>query len=153
MKRCVEGLQGNESEFGSLAYSPLTLSQIRARQEWNQEPLNYTIGNAAKGKIYLNYAFVCQRGLYPDDPEKENQDAFKITPSFDGMDACIMMAVFDGHGEYGDDCSGFARDNIGTFLSEARQEYGQDLEKGFRSAFRKMNSAMHFCNVSTPRRL
>jgi serine/threonine protein phosphatase PrpC/CRP-like cAMP-binding protein len=145
IKKCVASFSGEgESEFGSLAYSPLSLHEIRERQEWNDSPLSHTIGNSSKGKIYLHYGYLCQRGLYPDEPDKENQDAFKIEPAFDGMDASIMFAVFDGHGEYGDECAGFARENIVSFLSAAKQEHGTDLEKAFRSAFRKLNSAMHY---------
>ena len=148
IQKCVAGLSGEQSsEFGSLAYSPLSLSQIRERQEWNEQPLSYTIGNAAKGPIRMNYAYLCQRGLYPDDPDKENQDAFKIVPDFDGDETSIMMGVFDGHGEYGDDCSGFVRDNIEDYLIEARREHNKDLEKAFRSAFRKLNSQMHYRTV------
>lgn len=147
IKKCVEGFSGGENEFGNLAYSPISLSEIRERQEWNDSALSYTIGSEAKGPITLNYAYLCQRGLYPDDPDKENQDAFKIAPAFDGEQATIMMGVFDGHGEYGDDCSTFVRENIVSYLSEARKEHNKDLEKAFRSAFRKLNSAMHYCKA------
>ena len=145
--KCVESLSGGESEFGNLSYSPLSLSQIRSRQVWNTSPLSYTIGSDAKGAITLSYGFVCQRGLYPDEPDKENQDAFKIIPSFDGENKLILMGVFDGHGEYGDECAQFVRDNIEEYLSEARAQHNKDLEKAFRATFRKLNSAMHYCNV------
>ena len=148
IKKCVDlsSILGGESEFGSLSYSPLSLSQIRERQVWNEAPLSYVIGSEAKGAIILNYGYVCQRGLYPDDPEKENQDAFKIVPSFDGESQMILMGAFDGHGEYGDECSAYVRDNIEEFLSQAREDHGKDLEKAFRAAFRKLNSSMHYCN-------
>lgn len=149
IQQCIAGLSGeSQSEFGSLAYSPLSLSQIRARQECNQHPLTYTIGNDNKGPITLRYAYLCQRGLYPDDLDKENQDAFKIIPDFDGESRSIVMGVFDGHGEYGDDCSGFVRDHLESYLIEARGQHGGDMEKSFRAAFRKLNSQMHYRTVS-----
>mmetsp|Transcript_51971 Transcript_51971/g.103432 ORF Transcript_51971/g.103432 Transcript_51971/m.103432 type:complete len:1106 (-) Transcript_51971:334-3651(-) len=134
------------SEFGPnlAAWSPLTLSAIRERQEANTTTQHHVIGNPSKAKINLRYGWVCQRGLYPHDPDKENQDAYKIIPNFDGEERTILMGVFDGHGEYGDDCSAFVRDNIEKYLSKARVDYSKDLEKSFRSAFRRLNSDMHF---------
>ena len=149
LAKCLEG--ASSSEFGPniSAWSPLTLSEIRSRQQSNTDgPKTYKIGHPSKAPITLRYGWVCQRGLYPDDPDKENQDAFKIIPSFDGEERTILMGVFDGHGEYGDDCSYFVRDNIESYLSQARQDFGKDLEKSFRSAFRKLNSDMHFQKVS-----
>ena len=147
--QCVASVTGDGgSEFGNLAaYSPLSLSQIRERQEYPQAPLSYAIGNKGKGTITMTYSYICQRGLYPDDPDKDNQDAFKITPDFGGKPNSILMGVFDGHGEYGDDCSGFVRDNIDEYLLAAFKQHGDDLEKGFRTAFRQLNSQMHFRTV------
>lgn len=143
LTKCLSSLEG-EHEFGNLAtYSPLSISQIRERQEYSPHTLEYPIGNDSKGVIMLKYGYLCQRGLYPDDMDKENQDSFKIIPSFDGEDRTIMMGVFDGHGEYGDDCSGFVRDNIEEYLAEARHEDKKNLENAFRVAFRKINAAMH----------
>ena len=144
--KCLETVLGPPSEFGPnlTAWSPLSLSQIRSRQEWNEQPESYKIGKDKGAVITLRYGWVCQRGLYPDDPDKENQDSFKIIPSFDGEPKTLLMGVFDGHGEYGDDCSAFVRDSIGDYLAAARKEYKKDLEKSFRASFRKMNSDMHF---------
>lgn len=147
LTKCLSSLEG-EHEFGNLAtYSPLSISQIRERQEYSPHTLEYPIGNDSKGVIMLKYGYLCQRGLYPDDMDKENQDSFKIIPSFDGEDRTIMMGVFDGHGEYGDDCSGFVRDNIEEYLAEARHEDKKNLENAFRVAFRKINAAMHMEQV------
>lgn len=143
------------SEFGPnlLAWSPLSLHEIRGRQEANEKTEFYTVGHPSKGKITLRYGWVCQRGLYPSDPDKENQDAYKIVPDFDGEERTIMMGVFDGHGEYGDECSVFVRDNIQRYLSKARADYNKDLEKSFRSAFRRLNADMHHQRVRAAQQL
>ena len=152
--KCVEALRGEEeSEFGSLAYSPLTLTAIRSRQVWSKETLHYEVGNAAKGPIHLRYNYPCQRGLYPEDLDKENQDAFKILPGFAGEEKSIVMGVFDGHGEYGDDCSAFVRDHLEEKIREARVEHNNDLEKAFRTAFRNLNAEMHYAKVCVVHRL
>lgn len=150
--KCIEstGLMGQTSEYGPnmSSWSPLTLQQIRARQQSNTDgPKTYKIGHPSKTPITLRYGWVCQQGLYPDDPDKENQDAFSILPTFQGEEKTILMGVYDGHGEYGDDCSAFVRDNIAEYLSAARKEHHKDLEKSFRSCFRKLNSDMHFQQV------
>ena len=149
IQKCLAGggEQEGESEFGSLAYSPLTLADIRERQEWSKDTLHFTVGNPQKGPIHLRYNYLCQRGLYPDEPDKENQDAFKIIPAFAGEQTSIVMGVFDGHGEYGDDCSQFVRDNLEEKLLAARAEHGGDLEKAFRTAFRNINAEMHYAKV------
>ena len=149
VRQCVAAVtrDGEESEFGSLAYSPLSLQQIRSRQVWSPQTLEYRVGSEMKGQILLRYNHVCQRGLYPDDPNKENQDAFKIVPDFDDDKGVIMLGVFDGHGEYGDDCSAFVRDNISEKLRAARFEHNNDLEKAFRTAFRNINQDMHYATV------
>lgn len=106
--------QGASSEFGSLDYSPLSLEELRERQEWNEHPLSYQMSALlADGQAgVLRYACLSQRGYYPDEPDKENQDAFKLVPDLSGQTGLFLAGVFDGHGEYGDDCAEFVRDMV-----------------------------------------
>lgn len=70
--------------------------------------------------IKLRYAFVSQRGHYPDDPYKANQDSYCIHETLlgaassgahkDKQDA--LFGVFDGHGSAGDGCAIFARTQL-----------------------------------------
>ena len=57
----------------------------------------------------MQYAHWTQRGYYPDDPHKENQDEFSITEQFAGRDKDALMVVYDGHGKKGHDCARFAK--------------------------------------------
>ena len=59
----------------------------------------YTLG---KSGITLRYAYLSQRGYYPEDLYKANQDAFKVIPAFNGDTSTFFMGVFDGHGSDGD---------------------------------------------------
>jgi len=63
--------------------------------------------------ISLKYAWMSQRGYYPDSPDKENQDAYTCQAEF-GRSASggqrSFFAVFDGHGKDGHFCARFARD-------------------------------------------
>lgn len=60
----------------------------------------------------IRYAYVSQRGYYPDAPSKANQDSFCVHTYFGGDPEQCFFGVFDGHGEYGTQCSQFARDKV-----------------------------------------
>lgn len=65
-----------------------------------------------KSKYSIQFAYVSQRGYYPDDPDKLNQDAFFCQTGFAGDPEQALFGVFDGHGEYGTECSGYCRDKV-----------------------------------------
>lgn len=62
----------------------------------------------------LRYAYVSQRGYYPDAPNKANQDSFAVHTYFAGDPEQAIFGIFDGHGEFGTQCSQFARDKVRT---------------------------------------
>ena len=55
----------------------------------------------------FRYASVTQRGFYPHDRKKANQDSFVIAHNV-GHKSHHFFGVFDGHGPTGDACSLFA---------------------------------------------
>ncbi|CAB9506024.1 2C and cyclic nucleotide-binding/kinase domain-containing protein [Seminavis robusta] len=61
---------------------------------------------------HLQFAQWTQRGYYPDDPHKQNQDEFGTHLQFAGVDRDAMFAVYDGHGKNGHACSQFARERL-----------------------------------------
>lgn len=60
----------------------------------------------------IRYAYVNQRGYYPDSPDKQNQDSFCVHTAFNGDPEQHLFGVFDGHGDSGTQCSQFARDKV-----------------------------------------
>jgi serine/threonine protein phosphatase PrpC len=60
----------------------------------------------------IRYAYVSQRGYYPDSPDKPNQDSFCVHTSFNGDPEQHLFGVFDGHGDCGTQSSHFARDKV-----------------------------------------
>lgn len=62
------------------------------------------------GGITMTYAYLSQRGFYPDDPFKANQDAFTVHHQLKNDDA--FFGVFDGHGKDGDGCAIYAKLNL-----------------------------------------
>lgn len=71
------------------------------------------------GGLRLRYAFFSQKGYYPDDPHKANQDAYSVTERFGAIGSNdSFFAVYDGHGRDGDLCAQFARDKLPGFLAK-----------------------------------
>ena len=145
---CVESLLDvvtqclpKPSEFGTLDYGPMTLSEIRARQT------HPSVRQLRHGSI--RYSYLTQRGYYKDDLDKASQDAFKIMPSLDGKSTALAAGVFDGHGEYGDDCAGFVEENIEELLIAARSNTGlfeqpeERVRTFFRATYNKLNDGLH----------
>jgi serine/threonine protein phosphatase PrpC len=90
--------------------------------------------------FYLKYAHWTQRGYYPDDPHKENQDVVGVHENFSGSPTHAFMAVFDGHGPAGGDCSRYVAKKLPTLLSDkiadvrrrkvARSSHGEPTTTG-----------------------
>lgn len=86
------------------------MAQARSEDSKAFKKINFKFGN-----YKLRYAWVSQRGYYPEDLDKANQDAHWEVENFGnehGISDCAYFAVYDGHGKTGDHCAGFARDNI-----------------------------------------
>jgi len=71
------------------------------------------------GGLRLRYAYMSQKGYYPDDPHKANQDAYSVSERFGTKESNDgFFAVYDGHGRDGDRCSQFARDKMPEYLAK-----------------------------------
>ena len=94
------------------------------------------------------YAYWSQRGYYPDEPNKPNQDAFFVpspeaSNSKNATSTDALWGVLDGHGPYGHDCSAYAKQHLPRllekYLRQARvqkyktvlQQAGQPVTKLF----------------------
>lgn len=128
---------GNEDEEN---YNPLTEDEVNARIVCSKEAELFPLGDTG---ITLRYAYLSQRGYYPEDLYKANQDAFKVIPKFNGFKDQIFLGVFDGHGVDGDACSYFVRDNIEAELKRQVQKYPEDFEKAYKESFIGVNVRMH----------
>jgi len=71
------------------------------------------------GGLRFRYAYFSQKGYYPDDPHKPNQDSYSVTERFGTSESNdAFFAVYDGHGRDGDLCSQFARDKMPEYLAK-----------------------------------
>ena len=71
------------------------------------------------GSYKCRYAWVSQRGYYPEDLNKANQDAHIEVEAFgksQGLPEAAFFGVFDGHGKTGDHCANFTRDHMPNML-------------------------------------
>ena len=119
---------------------PLSKDDLKARIIGNEHAETFALGESG---FTLRYAACSQRGYYPEDLYKANQDAFKVVPKFNGRKDQIFFGVFDGHGVDGDSCSYFVRDNIEAELKRQLKNYPDDFEKAYKEAFVGVNMRMH----------
>ena len=61
--------------------------------------------------ILISYR-ATQRGHYPDEPKKDNQDSCIVLPQLGEFKDISFFGVFDGHGKDGHLCSRYARDHV-----------------------------------------
>jgi len=87
----------------------MTHEEIESRIESIEETKSITMEG-----IKARYAFVSQRGYYPDEANKPNQDAFSINHDLCEQSnfSSHLFAVYDGHGRDGHKCAQFSRDNV-----------------------------------------
>lgn len=90
----------------------------------------------------LRYSFLSQRGYYPDALDKANQDSFCIHTPFGTSPEDHFFGVFDGHGEYGAECSQFVKKKICENLLRNTM-FDVDPVKACHSAFLTTNSQLH----------
>ncbi|KAJ8766477.1 hypothetical protein K2173_022536 [Erythroxylum novogranatense] len=90
----------------------------------------------------LHYSLLSQRGYYPDSPDKENQDSFCIRTQLQGNPNVHFFGVFDGHGQFGTQCSNFVKDRLVEILGNDPTLL-DDPVKAYNSAFLMTNYELH----------
>lgn len=91
----------------------MTMAEIESRIESIERTKT-----AVFGGLKVRYAYLSQRGYYPDDAHKPNQDSFSLTHNFCAQEADGFFAVYDGHGRDGDKCAQFARDSLPDLVAK-----------------------------------
>jgi hypothetical protein len=92
---------------------PLTAREYKERLVTSEGTQSVTLPRSG---YTIRYAYVSQRGYYPDSPDKANQDSFCVHTSFNGDPEQHLFGVFDGHGDCGTQSSQFARDKVRWFV-------------------------------------
>ncbi len=115
----------------------------RARWRWTGEKQEiYELGIS---DFTLRYAALSQRGYYPEDLFKANQDRYIIQTEIDGRMDFAFMGVFDGHGTEGDVCSGYVRKRVISELLKQmkRDRFRNDFSKAYIETFIVIDNDMH----------
>ncbi|XP_051148870.1 protein phosphatase 2C and cyclic nucleotide-binding/kinase domain-containing protein [Andrographis paniculata] len=90
----------------------------------------------------LRCSFLSQRGYYPDALDKANQDSFCIHTPFGSSPDDHFFGVFDGHGEFGAQCSQFVKHKLcENLLRNGR--FHVDAVEASHAAFLTTNSQLH----------
>lgn len=117
---CCESVEVDSSQYANPSGGAQSDSAAKAPEkalrkvECSDEPREIICGG-----LRLRYAFLSQKGYYPDDPHKPNQDAYSITERFGSKESNdAFFAVYDGHGRDGDLCAQFARDKMCGYLAK-----------------------------------
>jgi len=102
----------------------------------------------------LKYVYASQRGYYPDDPDKANQDSYLICEKILSSPSCNLFGIFDGHGSEGDKCSFFAADELPDSLVKILNKKGglslmdgNKMSEVYSKAFVDTNKLLHNSNV------
>mmetsp|Transcript_57762 Transcript_57762/g.159355 ORF Transcript_57762/g.159355 Transcript_57762/m.159355 type:complete len:721 (-) Transcript_57762:1191-3353(-) len=138
---CMQGRPA-DGQDGFDENQPLSQKEIQARIVASDVATTFSTD-----LVDLRYAFLSQRGYYPDSPDKANQDDFCIKTKFGGYKDRALFAVFDGHGTYGDHCANFCAEHLHNFVEKELEKYNKsgkiDVKKALKSAFIKTNEQLH----------
>lgn len=94
------------------------------------------------GNYELHYSFLSQRGFYPDALDKANQDSFAIHTPFGTNPDDHFFGVFDGHGEFGSECSQFVKRRLCENLLRNSRFHTNPIE-ACHDAFLTTNEQLH----------
>ncbi|KAK6944938.1 PPM-type phosphatase-like domain, partial [Dillenia turbinata] len=90
----------------------------------------------------LKYSYLSQRGYYPDALDKANQDSFCIHTPFGTSPVDHFFGVFDGHGEFGAQCSQFVKRKLCENLLR-NSRFHVDAVEACHTAYLATNSQLH----------
>ncbi|CAA2991528.1 probable phosphatase 2C 35 [Olea europaea subsp. europaea] len=94
----------------------------------------------------LEYSMLTHRGYYPETPEKDNQDSYCIRTKIQGNPDAHFFGVFDGHGQFGSQCSNFVKDRLVEILSNDATLF-DDPVKAYKAAFLSTNDELHSSDI------
>ena len=127
-------------------------SLVGESQDFHQEDKNTVIERSlefipvASHNYHLEYLVLSRRGFYPESPDKENQDSFCIRTSIQGNPNAHFFGVFDGHGQFGMQCSNFVKDKLIEKLCNDPKLLDNPVQ-AYNSAFLCTNDELHTSEI------
>eukprot|EP00554_Chaetoceros_debilis_P000869 CAMPEP_0194097046 /NCGR_PEP_ID=MMETSP0149-20130528/57660_1 /TAXON_ID=122233 /ORGANISM="Chaetoceros debilis, Strain MM31A-1" /LENGTH=669 /DNA_ID=CAMNT_0038783051 /DNA_START=107 /DNA_END=2116 /DNA_ORIENTATION=- len=106
-------------EDGRLKFSEILKRRI-VGNEMSEVPVVSTTLTSTNSMIVMDVAACTQKGWYPDDPHKPNQDSYSIEYKFNGanMEDDSFLAIYDGHGPVGEHFANYAKKNLPKLIKK-----------------------------------
>jgi serine/threonine protein phosphatase PrpC len=95
-----------------------------------------------EGNFELRFSYLTQRGYYPEALDKANQDSFCAHTVFGESPGDHFFGVFDGHGEFGTQCSQFVKRSLCENVLRSRH-FHSDPVQAYHEAFLATNAQLH----------
>lgn len=102
---------GAPSNLNRLSHYIPTTGPVSTEDYWARLEYGATETVELDG-LRIRYAFVTQRGYYPEALDKANQDAVYVKKDFAGVPGQVFFGVFDGHGVRGEEAAQFAKAKV-----------------------------------------
>ncbi|CAN1324498.1 Probable protein phosphatase 2C 35 [Linum perenne] len=138
--RCCSRYPSSSEGGGSRDYRQLELDAGKSKHLLTQRSLETV--SVPSSNFRLQYSVLTQRGYYPDQPDKENEDSFVIKTQLQGNPDIHFFGVFDGHGQFGAPCSNFVKNRLVEIL-ENDATLSDDPIEAYNSAFSRTNLELH----------
>lgn len=104
------------------------------------------VAHVPSENLKLECSVLTQRGFYPESPEKENQDCYCVNTQLLDNPNVHFFGVFDGHGQFGTECSVFVKDRLVEIMSNDPTLL-DDPVKAYNSAFLTTNEELHNSSI------
>jgi hypothetical protein len=108
---------GAPTNLNRLSHYIPTTGPLTSQDYWSRLEYGATETVQLNEGLRVKYAFVTQRGYYPEAPDKANQDAVYVKKDFGGTVGQMFFGVFDGHGIRGEEAAQFARVKVTHHLT------------------------------------
>lgn len=141
---CVHGKCCSRYPTSSAADSPQEIYSFHGKHLLTQRSLESA--SVPSYNFNLEYSVLTQRGYYPDSPDKENQDSYCIKTHVQGNPNVHFFGVFDGHGQFGTQCSNFVQQRLVEELANNPMLL-DDPVKAYDSAFLTVNAELHSSEI------
>jgi len=100
---------GAPTNLNRLSHYIPTTGPLTSQDYWSRLEYGATETVQLKEGLRVKYAFVTQRGYYP---EALDQDAVLVKKDFGGTAGQMFFGVFDGHGIRGEEAAQFAKAKV-----------------------------------------
>jgi len=97
------------------------------------------------GGAIVRYAYLSQRGYYPDDLSKANQDALSVAHGIGGNEHDALFGVYDGHGREGNLCAQYVKTELpktfNRIIERAKSRHNSSMLSRKATAVKNMGRA------------